>query len=122
MFKKVIDNETFKRYKGKNFPESWYIHIIDTDKDGYCEESGKILFKFRKNVIPTKLQNLAIDVWAGMSSKKHANRGMASGLFDDGNARKLSKTGHSEAKYVCSNISGYIDRPLREHLGKLGFS
>ncbi len=109
-----------ERFQGKTFNESWYTHVITNSSDGYDLETKKVLFKFRKNKIPKSLQNVATNVWLEMSKKKHSNRGMASGVGKDGNSRHYTKTGQNEGEYVASNISGYIDRPLREHRGVLG--
>jgi hypothetical protein len=117
IYPKVVKD--IDKYKGKSFPESWYTHVIDSNQDGFSE-TGKVLFKFRKNVISQKLQDLATSVWLDMSKKKHPNRGIAGGIGKDGNARHYTNSGQSEAKYVASNVSGYIDRPLREHRGILG--
>ena len=106
--------------EGKKFGESWYIHIIDSNKDGFDSETGKVIFKFRKNVVSQKLQDLASETWLDMSKKKHSNRGVASGIGKDGNSRHYTQTGQNEGTYVASNISGYIDRALREHRGPLG--
>lgn len=117
LFPKVFNAQS---HQGKSFSESWYKFVIDSSKDGYDAETGKVIFKFRKNVIPKNLQDLATDVWLDMSKKKHSNRGVASGVDKDGNSRHYTKTGQNEGEYVASNVSGYIDRPLREHRGQLG--
>jgi hypothetical protein len=118
LYPKVVKD--IERYQGKTFGELWYTHIISTSKDGYDLETGKVLFKFRKKVISNKLQDLASETWLDMSKKKHSNRGIAAGIGKDGNSRHYTKTGQNEGTYVASNISGYIDRPLREHRGPLG--
>jgi hypothetical protein len=109
--------------KGKNFDQSWYTVIIDSDDDGYYNENGKtkVLFKFRKNVISKKYQDIAVKTFLEHSKKKHGNRGLAAGIpKNEKNARHTTQTGQSEAMYIASNISGYFDRPLREHRGILG--
>jgi hypothetical protein len=113
-FNKVIEDSLFDKYKGTHFSESWYSTIIDKDTDGYYDSN--ILFKFRKKVIPEKLQSLAIDTFLEYSKKKHSNRGLAAGKpKGQKNARIITTTGQNEGQYVSSNISGYFDRPLREH-------
>jgi hypothetical protein len=123
LYEKILSDEEFSKYKGKNFEERWYKTVIDSPADGYYIDSGikKILFKFRKGVISEKYSNLAIDAFLELSKKKHANRGLAGGILDgQKTARHLTESGQSEAKYIASNISGYFDRPLREHRGILG--
>ena len=106
--------------KGKNFNETWYTYIIDSDADGYTSDGG-VLFKFRKNQFNERLKTLAIDTFLELSKKKHSNRGLAAGIpKGQQNSRTITPTGQSEGGYIASNISGYYDRPLREHRGILG--
>jgi len=106
--------------KGKNFNETWYTYIIDSDSDGYTAD-GEVLFKFRKNQFNEQLKTLAIDTFLELSKKKHSNRGLAAGIpKGQQNSRIITPTGQSEGGYIASNISGYYDRPLREHRGILG--
>ena len=119
--KKIDDLEFKKNYQGKHFGENWYQFIITDSQNGYYHQDGvkKILFKFHKNVV--KHSEIAITGFLELSKKKHSNRGMASGIpSGQTNARTLTKTGQSEGQYIASNISGYFDRPLREHRGILG--
>jgi hypothetical protein len=67
-YSKLIDDSEFNKYIGKNFGIQWYNSpggtIVISDKDGYyLSESGerKVLFKFRKGIISTEFQNLAIN-------------------------------------------------------------
>jgi hypothetical protein len=122
-----IPDSVFKEYSGKNFEEKWYNgsdgSIIEKNSDGYYKNSKgvlKVLFKFRKKQISQELQDLAINTFLRESKKKHSNRGTAAGISSDGNARHYTQTGQNEGNYIASNISGYYDRPLREHKGILG--
>jgi len=122
-YNKLIDDTEFKKYHGKHFNESWYNGsdgtIIDSSQDGYHD--NQILFKFRKNVISKELTDLSIESFLELSKKKHPNRGIAGGILPgEKNSRHLTKSGQSEGEYTASNISGYYDRPLREHRGILG--
>ena len=123
IYPKIILDNLFNG-KGKNFNESWYKTIIDSESNGtYIDGSGnqKVLFIFKKNKIPEKYQDIAIESFLELSKKKHSNRGMAAGIpKGQQTARHLTETGQSEAVYIASNISGYFDRPLREHRGILG--
>jgi len=119
----MIYEKTEFNCKGKHFNENWYKYIINSNSDGYFNSNGnkKVLFKFRKKMISPDLSNLAINVFLKESKKKHGNRGMASGIPSGRKtARTLTATGQSEGVYSSSNISGYFDRPLREHRGILG--
>jgi len=110
--------------KGKNFDESWYSVIVDSDRDGYYRDSSgntKVLFKFRKGIIGERLMDLATNTFLKFSKLKHSGRGIAAGILPgQKNARTINlSSGQNEGQYVSSNISGYYDRPLREHRGKL---
>lgn len=123
LYEKKISDDHFKKYHGKNFSEAWYNTLIKSSSDGYYNDSSgnkKVLFIFSKRKIPEKIQTLAINTFLKESKKKHSNRGIAAGVSSDGNARHYTSTGQSEGKYISSNISGYFDRPLREHRGSLG--
>ena len=123
-FTKSIPDEQFNEFKGKNFDENWYQHVIKKDTNGYYrDETGarKVLFKFRKDKLSLKYSDIAIKSFLELSKKKHSNRGMAAGIpKGETTSRHLTKTGQSEGSYIASNISGYFDRPLREHRGPLG--
>lgn len=122
IYDKLIADEAMKEYDGKKFNESWYKYVVNDSQDGYYKENGKtkVLFKFRKKVITEKYSSIAIDSFLELSKKKHSNRGRAAGIQDGKNARTYTKTGQNEGIYIASNISGYFDRPLREHRGELG--
>jgi len=119
-YSKKLSDHDFHKYQGKHFGESWYLIIINSNQDGYSIDPDgvkKVLFKFRKHRIPESLQNTAIDTFLKESKKKHSNRGTAGGVQSSGNARSYTSTGQNEGRYIASNISGYFDRPLREHRG-----
>ena len=121
---KIIYEKEFPVIKGKNYNESWYTISVDSDSDGYYRDSSgiiKVLFKFRKNKINEKFSDIAINSFLELSKKKHSNRGIAAGIPEgEKNARHISTSGQNEGQYISSNISGYFDRPLREHRGILG--
>jgi len=122
IYEKVIPDNEFDG-KGKHFDESWYKFIINSESNGYFMENGnlKVLFKFKKNKIIPKYSDIAIKSFLDLSKKKHSNRGLAAGIPQgQTNARHLTDNGQSEGSYIASNISGYFDRPLREHRGILG--
>jgi hypothetical protein len=122
-YQKAVPDHLFHG-KGRNFGVNWYTTIIENDDDGYYVDSSgnrQVLFKFRKQRVPEKYQNLAIDSFLEHSKLKHSNRGVAAGIpSGQQTARHLTQTGQSEGGYIASNISGYFDRPLREHRGVLG--
>ena len=124
VYEKILSDEEINKHKGKNFEEKWYNFIISNSSDGNFideDKKQKILFKFRKGVISEKYSEIATHSFLELSKKKHSNRGLAGGIPDgQKTSRHLTKSGQSEGKYIASNISGYFDRPLREHRGILG--
>ena len=123
IYPKLIPDHQFHG-KGKNFGVSFYTTIIDSNKDGYYLDSSnnkQTLFKFRKKKVSQRYQDIAVNAFLELSKKKHSNRGTAAGIpRGETNARHYTPTGQNEGKYIASNISGYFDRPLREHRGVLG--
>jgi len=74
--------------------------IIDHDADVYTD-SGELLFKFRKNVLPMTHVKQAYDAIIGFARNTTLARGAASG----------SQVKHvSSNKRIASNIMGYIDQ------------
>jgi hypothetical protein len=113
-----------------------YDLLVQQDCDGYDKETGKILFKFRKKVIPS---NIAEAAYRNLRTAviESDNRGMSAGVITDYEADKLTKelgfTGWERvsehrirflkkdgtlsntirAKRVYSGIIGYFDRDVR---------
>jgi hypothetical protein len=121
VYKKIINDNEMKYNKGKLYNLGHFEYKITEDTDGWYMDKGtkKLLFKFRKNVISTELQDAVIKCYKTMAKQKHPNRGAAGGLMKNGLTR-VWKGGTSEANSTQSNIAGYYDRPRREHKGKLG--
>ena len=86
-------DEYMKSKEGEYFDASHYDNIIDYDCDGYMLKDGKkkLLFKFRKNVIPRKLCSIGIDNLKKAAMKTHDNRGASAGIID---YKKLNKLPH----------------------------
>jgi len=126
IYKKLFSDSEFEKYKGTFFGDNWYTTVISDNSDGYYIDTGspgvkKVLFKFRKSTINQELQKLATKSFLELSKKKHPNRGLASGIPEGQKVSRITtSTGQSESSYVASNIAGYYDRPLREHLKELG--
>lgn len=138
--KKLMSDEQIASKEGEYFPESYYKnngHIINFDCDVY-KDTGELLLKFRKNVIPKDLCKNALESFREASQKKHENRGAAAGVLDrkklpnyvgklinkskfrtgfsyssDGRKSKIATSNLSK-----SNIAGYFDIPDRNKKGK----
>lgn len=140
----ICNDEEMKRKEGHFFDESHYKMIIKEDCDcyGYIDSNTKekkLLFKFRKNVIPKKFTDLALNSFLEASKKKHDNRGAAAGLLNkdsmpnyvnelvnkDKNAfrSKFIKSNGELSKTLTSNLSksnivGFLDKKDRNLKGK----
>ena len=143
VLKKLMSDEDIKKREGDFFKEKDFKFILKKSIDVYYEdETGKkiLLARFRKNVIPLKLANIALEELEEASKKKHDNRGAAGGALD---LKKLPNYVNTQemvkrSKYVIrgyrslkgghlvnqiignqvsSNIIGYYDKPDR-NLGK----
>lgn len=127
--KKVTDVE-MKEYKGHFFDREYFDIYIDYDCDGYYYQDGikKLLFRFRKNIIPKELCDLALECYEKPSKSVNYNRGASAGILDVSklplNNKKIVQTEKFRGKYYNkdnklinyqignmshSNIIGYFD-------------
>lgn len=108
MKNKIIAEKKREIVLGQHYED--YDKLITEDTDCYyIDENGeeKILFKFRKNVIPKKLSKLAIDIFKNHAKKINYQRSIASG-----GKRRTSKTGFTSSSESCrSQIAGFFDKP-----------
>ena len=111
------------------FTEADFPIIIKGDADVFSEE-GKLLLKFRKNVISKELTDLAVASYTKAAKSLHENRGASAGALDrkklanyigefinPGKFRTKFKSGTTgiESKQATSNLSpsniiGYFDK------------
>lgn len=93
-----------------------FVDTFETVIDYSCEyrnpETDELLFIFKKGVIPSNLQQIARDTFIKVAQKKNDNRGYASGLLEDGLAKKMDKYGISRGNISRSNIVGFFDKPI----------
>ncbi len=142
--KKIMTDEQIAQKEGHYFDSKTYKYIIKSDTDGYSIDSNgkkKLLFRFRKKVIPKHLTDIGIQQLKKAAMKKHDNRGAAAGLLDlkqlptyvdvdtikpfMGKYRVKAFYSNVSGKYIKqtignmsqSNIIGYFDRADR-NLGK----
>jgi len=122
--KKIISDENIKNKEGEYFPESFYNkkdrYIIDYDCDVYTN-SGKLLLKFRKNVIPPKYTDIALKAYLEASKKKHENRGAAAGELDRNKLANYIGTFVNKSKFrtgFYSSVSGKKSKQATSNLSK----
>jgi len=121
VFSKKYSDEHFKEFGlGMTFDLDYYDTVIDSDFDGYhinpITKKEDCLFRFRKSVISTELQEQATETFMKLAKKKSHNRGYASGRVEGSkNVRELVNGQSQSKKSSNSNIAGYYDRPDRIH-------
>lgn len=96
---KYTTQETNEKFLGK-YVDS-YSQVLTTDADVYNTE-GKLLLKFRKNVIPRTLIQKAVEALGSFVLLKSTDRGTAGG------SEKGLGTG--QKRPIKSNIIGFYDR------------
>lgn len=105
---KKYPDEKFQKYENKNFGKKHYDIVITKDTDCYWIDNGqkKILFKFRKNVVPKKLMDIARSVY-----EQHMKKAKGTSFKD------TSENGDKKYTYRSykSKISGFYDRALINH-------
>jgi hypothetical protein len=99
--RKIIDDEKIKSYERRFLEEKDFQVVLKSDADVYTED-GKLLVRFRKNVLPLKHIEDAYEAMKTMITHKSTDRGVASG------SDKTLQTGQKLA--IMSNIMGYFDK------------
>jgi len=139
---KIMTDEAIADAEGEHFDEKHYHTILNTDADVYTKTStgkrGKLLLKFRKNVIPKEYTDAALASYRKAAKAKHENRGASAGVLDrnkmanyigefvnPGKFRTSFISNHSGKKsnqatsnLSPSNIIGFYDKADRNLLGK----
>lgn len=94
---RILIDEQAEALKGQYLDESYIkFPIITEDCDAY-DNQGKLLLKFRKNVLPLEILKLGVDSFKG-SVMLTESRGMASG----GSFKRIRKDG-TKSKITVSN-------------------
>ena len=136
--KPILTNEELKKKEGHYFNEDYYTKhnkIVTTNTDVYGiqpDGTHKLLFKFRKNVIPEHICSHAYYALEKHAKHKNSNRGAAAGklslkklpkhvgqVMKADKFRVFYKTKNGKvsrdnvSNIAQSNIAGYYDRPDR---------
>ena len=125
------------KYIIKSDTDAYYIDEDETDRTDGIKNKKKLLFKFRKNVIPNKICIDAYNALENHAQKKNHNRGAAAGKIKlnklPSHVGKITKTDKFRIFYKTksgkvsrdnignmskSNIAGYYDRPDRNNYNK----
>ena len=129
------EEETAAQFAGKVLGDDSYDLLVDEDTDAYDAETGALLFKFRKDILPAPQVKAA---WGALreAASVSFNRGMAAGTVDPDELSKTDMIGHQViadegdvrlrvqkkdgtisntiyAKPVRSGIVGYFGRTAR---------
>jgi len=116
--KPIMTEEKANTFLGELLGEKDYNILIDYDCDVYCEETGQLLAKFRKNLIDINLIKMSYLSFQEAATPT-SNRGISAGKRDSGATGEfrektdgtISKT--RIAQTVNSGIIGYYDRTMR---------
>ena len=109
----VLDDKSAAKLAGALLDDTSYKILIDYDADVYDKESGKVLAKFRKNVIPANIAKTAYENLKGAATATN-NRNKASGSAGNKRLKKDGSVSNTNgADQVNSGIIGYFDRNVR---------
>lgn len=97
----VLTDDELKKLQGHKLPRDYFKIVFNQDVDVYTVD-GKLLLRFRKNVINSDKINMAYDNMIQFARKYTTTRGIASG-----NPEKPKITGMNDK--IMSNIMGYFD-------------
>lgn len=108
------------KWEGKLLKEEDCEILITEDADVYDKETGRCIAKFRKGLIPPKVQIAAYEALKGAAIQTDA-RGTATGLVKEGKFMgqktlkngKLAKKIWAHGKTVNSGIIGFYERTVR---------
>lgn len=118
----ILTEEYLQSKEGEYFPLSAYKHVIKSDADVYgVDENGekKLLLKFRKNLIPLDVCQIALVNLKKAAMRKHDNRGAAGGVLD---LKKLPKYVKGFVKPGKFRTVGYYNadgNPINSSLGNM---
>lgn len=107
--KKWINNHDAERLAGETLQPSDIDFVVSEDTDAYCDQSGDLLFKFRKSHYEHSLASIAYEALE-KSIELNDSRGTASGI-NKARERKDGKPSNMRVgNKVNSSVVGYMDR------------
>lgn len=104
--------------EGDHFNEAHYKQIINEDADVYTD-SGELLLKLRKNVIPKELTDQALKSYRTVSRVKRNNRGGAAGAIDRNRLPPYVGEYINPQKFRTCFISNYSGKKSKQNIGNL---
>jgi hypothetical protein len=129
LVKPHYNEEYMKNKEGDYFDEKHYNLVIKDDCDCYYYDENndkKLLFKFRKKVIPEKLCNIGLENLKKAAQKTHDNRGASAGKID---MKKMPLYANDPKLLVGRNkfrvkeyISKYTGKVVKNSLGNISQS
>ena len=109
--KKILSDKKMSNMEGEYFDQNKFHTILTEDADVYTED-GKLLLKFRKNVIPKILTDLALESYRTQAKVKHNNRGASAGVLDPKKLQNyVSKLYHADQLYSPSKFRTRYFKP-----------
>ena len=128
LVKREFSEKYMQSKEGCYFDENHYKEIVDYDCDCYYYEDNvkKLLFKFRRNVFPSKYCKIALDNLKKAAPKSHDNRGASAGRLKLSKLPKYANTkkqligrGRFRIKSDISKITGKV---VKNSIGNLAQS
>ena len=102
--KKILNENQIKKMLGKKLRTGYFKTVIHKDTDVYDKDTGELLLRFRKKVLPQKKIRDAYDNLIEFAKKKTQTRGIIAGVKDKKDVHHLGNN-----KKIMSNIIGYFD-------------
>ncbi len=118
--KPVMSDEDAEKILGNTLSARHCRLLVNYDADVYDEATGKVLAKFRRNIIPPSVYDTAFENLK-MAASPSMNRGTASGnkkMYSTVSTKPVRKAGYKSntveiSDPVKSGIIGYFDRNPR---------
>jgi hypothetical protein len=115
---KLMSDSEIAQCEGDYFFENSYKYIINSNCDVYTD-TGKLLLKFRKGVIPDHLCEVAVDSYKKAAMKRHENRGASAGPLDRNKMPNYVGEWVNEGKYRTHYISSVSGIPSKQYVSNL---
>ena len=110
--KPKLSDEYMKSKEGEYFDSQHYDKIINYNCDCYQIRDGKkkLLFKFRKKVLPDNLCKIGIQNLKKAAMKTHDNRGASAGVIKNEKLPKYANENNQFKRVEKFRILGYVSK------------
>jgi len=105
--KKILSDEQVKKLVGTKLPRGYFKKVVRENVDVYTDD-GKLLLKFRRNVLPQRNVKAAYDNLIEHAQQLTTSRGIFGGPGKKSPGKKISRV-LGKNPGVATNIVGYFD-------------